>query len=130
MPAAKNRRAEGLSRNDNEQCSQVSCCRLCSRCHLQRSCRCCARLLSDRQQVRGDSAIKSYNHGRCGTSADRAMNCNEGADRLAQLTQLTGKNEWERVVFIEEGGSAKMPGNDGASRGVARMCAELIVAEN
>ena len=54
---------------------------------------------------------------------------NELDDRLAKLTLLKEKNEWDRAVFIEEGGWAKTSGSTEASRGVARACAELIIAD-
>jgi hypothetical protein len=54
---------------------------------------------------------------------------NRSGDKLAKLSELKGKNEWDRAVFIQEGGWAKSSGSNEASRGVARACAELIVAE-
>ena len=54
---------------------------------------------------------------------------NGSSDRQAKLKELNGKNEWERAVFIEKGGWAKSSGNNEASRGVARACAELIVSD-
>ena len=54
---------------------------------------------------------------------------NGSGDRQAKLTELKGKNKWERAVFIEKGGWAKSSRSNEASRGVARACAELIVAD-
>ncbi len=53
---------------------------------------------------------------------------NASDDRSAKLAQLREKNEWDRVVFLEEGGWAKTSESSRASQGVARACAELIVA--
>ncbi len=56
-------------------------------------------------------------------------NFNEAGDRSAKLSELKGRNEWQRTVFIEDGGWAKMPGGDKSNRSVARMCADLLIAE-
>jgi hypothetical protein len=57
-----------------------------------------------------------------------AQKFNASDDRSAKLAQLREKNEWDRVVFIEEGGWAKTSESSVAPQGVARACAELIVA--
>ena len=46
----------------------------------------------------------------------------------AQLAELKAKSAWEQEAFMEKGGWAKMPGTRQVSSGVARACAEIIVA--
>ncbi|MBU2533747.1 MAG: hypothetical protein KKB37_13480 [Alphaproteobacteria bacterium] len=57
-----------------------------------------------------------------------AANFKGDVDRATQLVGLKTKSEWEQVDFVEKGGWAKMPGSKETNRGVARACAEIIVA--
>jgi hypothetical protein len=57
-----------------------------------------------------------------------ARNFKDGADQTDQLAALKSKSAWEQAAFIEKGGWAKMPGTTEISSGVARACAEIIVA--
>lgn len=57
-----------------------------------------------------------------------AQNFKDSADQAAQLAVLKSKSAWEQEAFVTKSGWAEMPGVAETSSGVARACAEIIVA--
>ena len=57
-----------------------------------------------------------------------ANNFKSGEGQAAQLTKLKATSAWQREAFVRKGGWANMPGVAKASSGVARACAEIIIA--
>jgi dienelactone hydrolase len=56
-------------------------------------------------------------------------NFKRGKDPAAQLIELKKASSWQHGDFVEKGGWAKMPGMAKTDSGMARACAELIVAD-
>ena len=50
------------------------------------------------------------------------------ANVATNLEELKKANSWDRGSFIEKGGWATSPGQSAPAEGVARACAELLVA--
>ena len=49
-------------------------------------------------------------------------------DASAQLVELKKINSWDQASFIQKGGWAKLANGEPGDQGVARACAELIIA--
>ncbi len=71
---------------------------------------------------RADSAVVTALAPIC---ADRFR---QHADAGTNLDALKKISSWEQGTFIEKGGWATLPGSSTPSAGVARSCAEILVA--